>query len=165
VNCHDHAGHSGEVGKGGANAELVENVYMQTGNIIPQNTVEITLPRLILGLSYQFTIAGKVGILPAIDLDLTFDGKRNVAITMDPVSVDPKIGIEFDYEKIAFFRIGVNNFQEIKDFDETTYISYQPTFGLGVKFNMFTVDYAFLDIGDQSESLYSHVFSLKISFD
>jgi hypothetical protein len=37
--------------------------------------------------------------------------------------------------------------------------------GLGVKISMLTVDYAFLDIGDQAESLYSHVFSLKVSFD
>jgi hypothetical protein len=147
------------------NSELVEDVYLQTGNTIPQNSMEITLPRLIVGFGYQFTLGRKLGILPAIDLDLTFDGKRNVAISADPVSVDPKIGIEFDYEKIAFLRLGVNNFQKIKEFDESTYISYQPTFGLGIRFKMFTVDYAFLDIGDQSESLYSHVFSLKISFD
>jgi len=147
------------------NSELVEDVYLQTGNIIPQNSVEITLPRLILGISYQFSVGSKLGILPAVDLDLTFDGKRNVAISADPVSIDPKIGLEFDYQKTAFLRIGINNFQKIKDFDESTYISYQPTFGLGIKFKIFTVDYAFLDIGDQSESLYSHIFSLKISFD
>jgi len=147
------------------NAELVEDVYAQTGNIIPQNSVEITLPRVIIGLGHEFRIKEKFGILPALDFDLTFDGKRNVALSSDPISLDPRIGIEFDYSRIAFLRFGVNNFQKIKDFDGTNYISYQPTFGLGIKFKVFTVDYAFLDIGDQSESLYSHVFSLKVSFD
>jgi hypothetical protein len=147
------------------NSELVEDVYLQTGNVIPQNSVEITLPRLILGMSYQFSIGNKFGILPVVDLDLTFDGKRNVLISSQALSIDPKIGIEFDYEKMAFLRFGINNFQKIKDFDESTYLSYQPTLGLGIKFMYFTVDYAFLDIGDQSESLYSHVFSLKVSFD
>ncbi len=147
------------------NAELVEVVYIQTGNIIPQNSVEITLPRLIIGLAYEFRIREKFGILPAFDVDLTFDGKRNVALGSDLVSLDPRIGIEFDYSRIAFLRFGVNNFQKIKDFDGTSFVSYQPTFGLGIKFKAFTVDYAFLDIGDQSESLYSHVFSLKVSFD
>lgn len=147
------------------NAELVEDVYLQTGNIIPQNSVEITLPRLILGMGYQFSIGNRIGILPVVDLDLTFDGKRNVAISSQALSIDPKIGIEFDYLKMAFLRLGINNFQKIKDFDGSTYLSYQPTLGLGIKFMFFTVDYAFLDIGDQSESLYSNVFSLKVSFD
>ncbi|MBR9999367.1 MAG: PorV/PorQ family protein [Cyclobacteriaceae bacterium] len=147
------------------NTELVEDIYLQTGNIIPQNSVEITLPRLILGMGYQFSIGEKVGILPAVDVDLTFDGKRNVAIGTRAISLDPKFGIEFDYGKIAFLRIGVNNFQKILDFDGSTYVSFQPTMGLGVKFRILSVDYAFLDIGDLSESLYSHVFSVKVSFD
>jgi len=146
------------------NSELVEDVYLQTGTIIPQNSVEITLPRLILGMGYQFRIQNKFGILPVFDLDLTFDGKRNVAISSATVSIDPKLGVEFDYARIAFLRFGVNNFQKIKDFDGSTYLSYQPTLGMGVKFLYFTLDYAFLDIGDQSESLYSHVFSLILSF-
>jgi hypothetical protein len=147
------------------NTALVEDIYQQTGNLIPQNSVEITLPRLILGIAYQFTIGQKIGILPSADMDLTFDGQRNVAFGTGTVSLDPKLGIEFDYGKIAFLRMGVNNFQKIKDFDGSTHVSYQPTMGLGVKFSLFSVDYAFLDVGDQSESLYTHVFSLKVSFD
>jgi hypothetical protein len=98
------------------NSELVEDVYLQTGNIIPQNSVEITLPRLILGIAYQFRIGEKIGILPAADFDLTFDGQRNVAFGSGTLSVDPKIGVEIDYSKMAFLRIGVNNFQEDQRF-------------------------------------------------
>jgi hypothetical protein len=146
------------------NSELVEDVYAQTGNVIPQNSVEITLPRLIFGAGYPVRIRNKWGIFLAIDLDMTFDGKRNVAISTSFFSIDPKLGIEFDYNRIAFLRAGVNQFQKIIDFDNSEHITFQPTFGLGVKIKALSIDYAFLDIGDQSESLYSHVFSLKVSF-
>jgi hypothetical protein len=147
------------------NSELVADVYAQTGNIIPENTLEITLPKLILGVGYQFTIKKKVGILPSLDLEMTFDGKRNVPINSDFASITPHLGMEIDYKKIGFLRLGVDNFQRIKNFDGSTYWSLQPAFGLGVRIKIITVDYAFIDIGNVSESLYSHIFSLKISFD
>jgi hypothetical protein len=147
------------------NADLVADVYAQTGNIIPENSLEITLPKLIIGFGHQFLIRKKVGILPSIDLEFTFDGKRNVPVSSDITSLTPHLGIEFDYKKIGFLRLGIDNFQKIKDFDGSTFWSYQPAFGLGVRIKIMTVDYAFIDIGDFSESLYSHVFSLKVSFD
>jgi len=147
------------------NAELVADVYAQTGNTIPDNTLEITLPKLILGVGYRFSIRDKVGILPSLDLEVTFDGKRNVPVSSDFASVTPHFGLEFDYKKIGFLRMGIDNFQKVKDFDGSTFWSYQPSFGLGVRIKIITVDYAFIDIGDLSESPYSHVFSLKLAFD
>ncbi len=147
------------------NAELVSLVYTQTGNLIPENSVEITLPKLIMGVGYQFRISENFGVLPALDLDLTFDGARNVVLSSDVVSIDPHFGFELDYQQIAFLRGGISGFQEIKDFDGSTYWTYQPGFGLGVNIKSLAVDYAFLDIGDQSESLYSHVFSIQVSID
>lgn len=147
------------------NSELVADVYAQTGNVIPENTLEITLPKLILGAGYQFSIRDKVGILPSLDLEFTFDGKRNVPVSSEFSSISPHIGIEFDYKKIGFLRMGVENIQRIKDFDGSKHWSYQPAFGLGARIKIITIDYAFTDIGDVSESLYSHIFSLKVSFD
>lgn len=147
------------------NSELVADVYAQTGNVIPENSLEVTLPRLILGVAYQFRIKDKVGILPSMDLEITFDGKRNVPLNSDFASVNPHLGIEFDYKKIGFLRMGIENIQEIRDFDGSTFWSYQPSFGLGVRIKIITIDYAFVNIGDFSESLYSHIFSLKVSFD
>lgn len=146
------------------NSELVSDIYLQTGNIIPDNTVEVTLPKLIMGFAYQFRIKEKVGILPSIDFDWTFDGRRNVPLNSEVLSINPHFGIEMDYKKLAFLRLGVDNFQRIKNFDGSESISYQPSFGLGVNIKIITIDYAFIDIGDFSESLYSHVFSLKVSF-
>lgn len=144
------------------NAEMVADVYQRTGNEIPENSIEITLPKAIFGVSRYFPIK-KFGVLGAIDIDLTFDGKRNVPIKSDIVSVDPHAGIEVDYVKTIFLRAGIGNFQQVKDFDESMYNSFQPNFGVGVKIKKVTIDYALTDIGDQSASLYSHVFSLKAS--
>jgi hypothetical protein len=100
----------------------------------------------------------------AMDLDLTFDGKRNTLVRSSFVSIDPKMGMELDYRKIGFLRLGVNQFQKIKDFDETTSWTFQPNFGLGVKINELSIDYAITDIGDLAPGLFSHVFSVKVDF-
>ena len=59
--------------------QIIET-FTLTGNEIPESAVEITLPRLLLGVARQFTIKDKFTILPEFDLDLTFDGKRNTLI-------------------------------------------------------------------------------------
>lgn len=146
------------------NPELVEDVYLQTGNDLPENTLEITLPKAIFGVSRYFQISSKIGVMPTLDLITTYDGKRNTLIRGDVVSIDPAFGMEFDYKKIAFLRMGTGNFQRIKDFDGSEYQDYQLNFGLGIRLDPVTIDYALSDIGNQSESVYSHVFSLKAHF-
>ena len=145
------------------NSELVVDVYTQTGNIIPENSTEVTLPKAILGVGRYVPVTKNFGILATLDLIATFDGKRNTAIKSDFASIDPAIGIELDYKKIAYLRLGAGDVQEIKDFDGSTSKTFQTNFGLGVKVKEISIDYALTDIGDQSESLYSHVFSIKAS--
>jgi hypothetical protein len=72
------------------------------------------------------------------------------------------MGLEIDYVQTIFLRLGAGNVQQIKDFDESTSTTFQPNFGVGVKIKRLNIDYAMTDIGDQAESLYSHVFSLKV---
>jgi hypothetical protein len=146
------------------NVAEVEEVYALTGNDVPINSLEITLPRLVAGFSRSFSITSQFGVLMAMDLDLTFDGKRNTLVRSSFVSIDPKMGMELDYRKIGFLRLGVNQFQKIKDFDETTSWTFQPNFGLGVKINELSIDYAITDIGDLAPGLFSHVFSVKVDF-
>ncbi|MEO9482227.1 MAG: PorV/PorQ family protein [Ekhidna sp.] len=146
------------------NTDEVEEVYALTGNDVPLNSVEVTLPRLILGGSRAFTITDKFGVMASIDLDMTFDGERNTLIKSSLISIDPKAGVEFDYKKLAFLRLGANQFQQIKDFDGTTSWTFQPNLGLGFKINELTIDYALTDIGDLAPGLFSHVFSVKVDF-
>jgi hypothetical protein len=147
------------------NTALVADVYAQTGNEIPSNSIEITLPKAIIGVSRHFVIKRKFGLLASIDLSTSFDGKRNTVLKSDFASIEPSAGLEMDYIKTVFVRFGAGNFQEVKNFDESTYRTFQPNFGIGVVIKSVTIDYALTDIGDQSASLYSHVFSLKASLD
>lgn len=145
------------------NTEKLEDVFTQTGNEIPENGLEITLPKLILGAAYTATIKEKFTVQPEINLDVTFDGKRNVLISSDPISVEPHLGLELGYSDFIFVRGGIGNIQEIKDFDGSKSTSIQPNFGIGVKIKNVSIDYALTNIGSVGESLYSNVFSLRFA--
>jgi hypothetical protein len=144
------------------NTSLLADIYAQTGNILPESSVEVTLPRLIAGVSRRFEVAGKVGLAGGADLEITLDGKRNVPIRTGLFSVSPAFGFEADYLRKAYLRLGAGQFQQVKNFDGSKRLSWQPTFGLGIQIARFHVDYAMTDLGDMSEALYSHVFSLML---
>ncbi|NJL15287.1 MAG: PorV/PorQ family protein [Microscillaceae bacterium] len=146
------------------NVDLIYDIFVQTGNEVPQNSTELTLPKALLGVAHLFRIKENFGVLASLDLGLTFDGERNVLIRSEVLSIDPNVGLELDYKKLVFLRLGVSNFQRIKDFDGSTYLSYQPNFGLGIAIKRIGIDYALTDVGDQAEALYSNVFSLRIGF-
>ncbi len=146
------------------NAGQVEEIYALTGNNVPVSSMDITLPRFVAGGSRQFDITEKIGLLASTDMDITFDGKRNTLVRTGFLSVNPKAGIEADYNKAAFLRLGINQFQQIKDFDGTTSWIFQPNMGVGLKIKELTIDYALTDIGDLAPGLFSHVFSIKVDF-
>lgn len=137
--------------------------FNATGNVVPENSVEITRPKILLGAARQFIIKEKISILPEFDLDISTDGKRNVLIKGDPFSIDPHLGVEFGYNSIIFLRTGVGNIQKIKgEIGSREITTFQPNLGLGVRLRNLTIDWAMTDIGDQSVALYSHIFSLKL---
>lgn len=137
------------------------NVWQMTGNTIPDNSTEITLPKLILGTAYYTHISPKFSLLTEMDLDLTFDGQRNVLLGSKQVSLDPHWGFEIGYNKFIFLRGGLGNYQRVLNLDNKKTSNFQPNLGVGVKVGKIIIDYALTDIGDQSVALYSHVFSLK----
>lgn len=143
------------------NSELLIDVYTQTGNVIPENSIEITLPRLSLGFGRQVLATGKWEALVGVDVDMTFDGQRNTILKSKLTSADPKAGFEVGYAGRAFLRGGVGQLQQVKNFDSSTYWTYQPSFGVGINLQGVQIDYALTDIGNQAESPYSHVFSLR----
>ena len=145
--------------------ELIVEVQDSVWNFAPENSLELTLPKLILGVARDFPIYKKFMAMAEINLDFTFDGKRHVLIEGDPVSIDPHVGIEINYDQIAFVRFGVGNFQRVPDFDNQENLTLQPNFGIGIQFKGVSIDYALTDIGDNSIALYSNVFSIRYSFD
>ncbi len=145
--------------------ELIIEVQDSVFNFAPDNSLEITLPRLLLGVSREFPIYNKFKGLVEMDLDFTFDGQRHVLIEGDPISIDPHLGIEINYNQLAFIRFGIGNFQRVEEFENKESMTFQPNFGIGIQFKGVSIDYALTDIGDQSLALYSNVFTLRYSFD
>ncbi|WP_255399518.1 PorV/PorQ family protein [Roseivirga sp. 4D4] len=151
--------------------EALRSSFSQTNNSLPSNTLELTLPKMIFGASRTFTLSDKISMLASADLVFTFDGRRNVLVSSKLSSLDPQMGFEFGYENKFFLRMGFGNFQRVKDFStgdassESTFWSFQPNMGMGVKLDDFTIDYALTDIGNVAESPYSHVFSIRYSLE
>lgn len=143
------------------NTDQFAERFIQTGNEVPKNSLEITLPKLILAAAYKTNISKKITILGEVDGDMTFDGQRNVVISTNPVSVDPHLGVEFGYDNFIFLRGGVMNIQRVKNMAGGSSTIYQPNMGLGIKLKNLSIEYALANVGSQ-ETLYSNVFSLKL---
>jgi len=137
-------------------------VFTQTGNEIPQNSLEIALPRFILGANKQFSISEEYSLTTELDLELTTDGKRNTLLRSNLISVDPKFGLELGYLNKVYLRAGIGNFQEIQDINAgSSSWTLQPNIGAGVNLAKIDLDFAMTDIGDLSDAIYSYIFSVK----
>ena len=141
--------------------EATREVFDRTGNEIPENSTELTIPRIILGSSRYFKLSDKFGINSELNFDITLDGKRNALVRSNAMSIAPRLGIDVGYKKIVYLRAGINNIQFIQQFDGTESLSISPNVGVGIKFKKFNIDYALSNIGNQSLALYSNVFSLS----
>jgi hypothetical protein len=142
--------------------DRTKEVFLQTGNEIPQNSLEVTLPRLVMAVSRRFEM-GKFTVQPEFNVDLTFDGKRNVLLPADPVSFDPHLGLEAGFKNIIFLRTGVGNIQRIEKTATTSALTLQPTVGAGVRIKRLWIDYALTNIAGQLP-LFTNVFSLRLEF-
>lgn len=145
-------------------SEKDKNTFIQTGNEIPSSSIEVTLPKLILGAAKQVNVwKERISILGEVNFINTFDGMRNTVFKTNIWSMEPAIGLEVGYKGFIYLRGGLGNIQKELNDNATAFITtVQPNFGLGVKYKIFTLDYALTDIGDRSVALYSNIFSLKI---
>jgi hypothetical protein len=125
----------------------------------------LTAPRLITGGAYNFKLSKSLSLLTELNLDFTFDGRRNTVLSTDFASIDPKLGLEASWKDVLFVRAGINNFQRALDDDDITNTSkvwiYQPSVGTGFRISNVQIDYAFTNLANQSNPLYTHVFSLR----
>lgn len=146
--------------------EEEKEVLYLTNNEIPVKSTELTAPRLVLGGAYDFKIGKQFNLVAEANFDVTFDGKRNVVVSADPVSVDPRVGVELGYKNVFFVRGGIYNFQKaLADGDTLNQKKvwiYQPSLGAGFKLKHIGIDYAFTNLANQSNPLYTHVFSLRL---
>lgn len=138
------------------------DVFAATGNEVPENSVEVTIPELVLGINRRAVINNKFAVQAELDLKNTFDGKRNSLVKSDVISIDPSLGAEVSYDNLIFLRLGVGNFQVTTDISGNRVTTLEPNFGIGLKLSRFSIDYAFTNIGDISVAQNSNIFSLRI---
>jgi hypothetical protein len=145
--------------------EKMREVFYVTNNDIPVKSTELTAPRLIIGGAYNFKLNRNLNLLAELNSDFTFDGRRNTVVASDFVSLDPKLGLEASWKNVFFVRGGINNFQKALDDNDSSNVKkvwiYQPSVGAGFKISNVQIDYAFTNLANQSNPLYTHVFSLK----
>jgi hypothetical protein len=133
----------------------------QTVNELPEETIELTLPKLQFGVGKDFKINDKFNVLGEVDLNFQFT-QTNDLISTGALSISPSAGFEVGYDNMVFLRGGVNNFQFERTFEDKKELTFQPNIGVGFKYHGISVDYALTDVGDQSIALYSNIFSVKI---
>jgi hypothetical protein len=141
-------------------------VFEITGNEIPKNSLELTIPRVNLGAGKQVAFGKGFNGTFALDFDCTFDGKRNTLIKSKSLSIDPHFGMEFAYKTIVALRAGLGNMQMIPYFDNKQKFTCQINFGIGIGIkNIVFIDYAYTNLGNLSIALDSHIFSVKVAID
>lgn len=141
-----------------------KEIFDLTGNEIPNNSLEITMPKILIGAGY-YKKFNKFELNTELAIDITTDGKRNVLLPGKPLSFDPHLGVEVGFAEIVYVRGGVSNIQkELSDNLVDKKITVQPNIGAGLRFKSIAVDYAFTDVGSKETSTFSHVISAKIGF-
>lgn len=147
--------------------EKEKEVLYLTKNDIPVKSTELTAPRLIIGGGYDFKLGKSVSLMVEANVDVTFDGKRNTVLSGNTVSIDPHLGLEANIQNVFFVRAGVTNFQKgLQDGDTTNQKKvwiYQPSAGAGFKIKNVMIDYSFTNLANQSNPLYTHIFSLRFN--
>jgi len=136
-------------------------ILERTGNELPSNGQEVTVPKLILGTAWHTPLGDKFEFMAEIDVDITFDGRRNTLIATDFASFDPHMGVEFGFKSIIFIRGGINNLQYSTDQFNRKSLRVEPSIGIGLRLGHFYIDYALTNVGSASGTLYSNLFSLK----
>ena len=150
--------------------DAMKEVFRLTDNDIPENGLEYTLPKLLLGSGRDFELGKGFSLMASIDLDMSFDGRRNELISSKALNISPHLGVEFGYKNIVFLRAGLGNFQKEKKLDlekgDKTVMTCQINMGVGICIkDIVTLDYAYCNLGNVSAALYSHVFSLKLGLE
>lgn len=156
-------------------------VLLATGNDLPQNSIETTVPSITLGAYYNIKLPKKFNVLVEGNLVTYTDGKRSSIIRTNAFSTDPIAGVELSYNQLIFIRTGFNNFQQFPSFNgNITNYQIQPNAGLGIQLanllglQQVNLDYAFTNFtatGDQNggldgtnTALYSNIVSLLVQW-
>lgn len=142
--------------------ELSTIVNGEEFNPAPKDKMELTMPKLNVGISKNFELNRDLELLPEAGLNIDFS-KTAAMISTDFASITPYAGAELKFQDMIFVRLGVNRFQTITDIEDLKRkVSFQPSAGIGIKYQGLTLDYALTNSGIGGSNFYSNFFSLKL---
>ncbi len=146
------------------NEDSFGDIFNLTPNELPTENLELTIPRLLLGIGRSFKLNDKYSLHSEVSADITFGGQQNVLVSSSVLNLNPNLGLELGYRNFIFLRTGIGNFKRLEEFNGDRYISLQPNLGIGFKYRGISLNYALTDIGSASGTLYSNIFSLNFNF-
>lgn len=142
--------------------ELSTVVNGEEFNPAPKDKMELSMPKLNLGMSRNFEINRDLELLPEAGINVDF-AKTAALISTDFASITPYAGAELKFQDMIFVRLGLNRFQTITDIENLKRkVSFQPSAGIGIKYHGLTLDYAITNSGIGGSNFYSNFFSLKL---
>ena len=131
-------------------------------NPAPKDKMEITMPKLNMGISKNFELNRDLEFLPEAGVNVDF-AKTAALISTDFASITPYLGAELSFQKMIFARAGVNKFQNVTDIEDLKRkVTFQPSAGIGVRYRGLTLDYAITSTGIGGSNYFSNFFSLKL---
>ncbi len=138
-------------------------ILLQTENRIVEKSSEVALPTFLLGYGYRFDINPKFSLGLETNLISSIDGAKNNIINLGNISIDPNVGVEFNYNKKISLRGGIGNFQKQTDAEDSLkrITTMSPSVGAGVQLGRFSIDYAFSKFESTNTAPYSHFISLS----
>ena len=145
------------------NEALFKDVFDSTGNEMPQNSLEVTMPRLAVGAARNIKVFTHFDILIEANADIFLDGQRADLLSTGFATFAPHFGIEMNYDNSILFRVGMGDIQRQYDYNGA-YTDSRPTLGVGLRSKYFEIDYALSDFGRNSNTFMAHIFSLNIAF-
>ncbi len=144
------------------------HVLDSTGNQIPKNHIELSIPYAICALSRSFTIKKIVKLTLEASSLVTFATKNSSPLSSSLLSLSPRFGLEINYKNTFFIRFGAYNFQKIKYFTDSIHIhqivNFFPTIGFGIKYKNFYLDYCIDNLANKAVNLQSHFFTIRMFF-
>ena len=142
--------------------ELSAIVNGEEFNPAPKDKMEITMPKLNMGLSKNFELNRDLEFLPEAGVNVDF-AKTAALISTDFASITPYLGAELSFQKMIFVRAGVNKFQNVTDIEDLKRkVTFQPSAGIGIRYRGLTLDYAITSTGIGGSNYFSNFFSLKL---
>lgn len=151
------------------NPDAFANTFAATGNDIPENSIEVTLPALRLGMAVEVYKSNRWTVGTTGDLAVLFDGQRNVVWNLGGMSIDPRIGAEVGFRQRVFARLGAMGGQYLRRADGAREFTFNPTGGVGIRLpigpNLLQVDYALTNAVGVQQGLYTHLVALSYAFE